>query len=62
MLAPIIEMKLPIRKDEEPMFLTGRTLLLIARVRGQVLFDIHGTPILADEYYKVSSDGIERID
>ena len=62
MLAEIIEFKLPMKRSEEPMFLTGRTLLLIARVRGQVLFDIHGTPILSDEYYKVSSDGIERID
>ena len=61
MLTNIIEMKLPVRKPEIH-YLTGRTLLLIARVRGQVLFDVTGTPVVESEFYECTHEGIKRVE
>ena len=44
-----------------PMYLTGRTLLIIASACDRVLFDTYGTPVLETEYYSVTSYGIERV-
>lgn len=54
----VIEMRLPL-SEAEVAYLTGRTLLTLAN--GRVLFDVHGTPVLADEFYEVTGRGIKRV-
>lgn len=44
-------------------FLYGKTLRLLAAEHDCfLLFDSDGTPVLEDEYYVVSKDGIRRVD
>jgi hypothetical protein len=58
-MGKVIEMKVTWLR--EPMYLTGETLLKIARPIGRVLFDTEGTPILREEFYEVSGEGIKRV-
>ena len=58
----IIEMRLPLAKTES-MYLTGRTLLAIAKIRDEhVLFDTDGAAVCAEEFYEVTSAGITRVE
>jgi hypothetical protein len=58
-MGKVIEMK--ITWEREPMWLTGETLLRIALPLGRVLFDTNGTPVLREEFYEVSGEGIKRV-
>jgi len=47
----------------ETMWLTGKTLRLLAAEKGCfLLFDKDGTPVLDQEFYSVTAEGIERIE
>lgn len=46
----------------EALYLTGKTLRLLAAEHDVfLLFDTDGTAVVNDEFYAVSSEGIERI-
>ena len=59
-MGEVIEMRLPLEQHEAA-YLTGRTLRIIAGIRGKVLFDTDGTPVLDDEFYEITSEGIKRV-
>jgi hypothetical protein len=49
--------------ESEVMYLTGKTLRLLAAEHGVLLlFDSDGTPVLNNEFYEVTKDGISRIE
>ena len=61
MVNNVIEMRLPLAKPES-MYLYGRTLLRIAKLRDEhVLFDTDGAAVCAEEFYEVTSAGIKRV-
>jgi hypothetical protein len=46
----------------EVLYLTGKTLRLLAADLDVLdLFDTDGTPVLNEEFYEVTAEGIERI-
>ena len=51
----------PIEGERCEMYLSGKTLLTIANACDRTLFDRDGTPVLASEYYQVTSEGISRV-
>jgi hypothetical protein len=49
--------------ETDMMFLYGKTLRLLAAEHDcYLIFDSDGTPVLEDEYYVVSKDGIRRVE
>jgi len=55
-------------KKREPrtvVYLYGRTIRILTRERGsdpERLFDTDGTPVLNDELYQITDNGIERVE
>jgi len=55
-------------KKREPrtvVYLYGRTIRILTRERGsdpERLFDTDGTPVLNDELYEITDNGIERVE
>lgn len=46
----------------EALFVTGKTLRLLAAERDCfLLFDRDGTPVLDEEFYEVTAEGIKRV-
>jgi len=57
----VIEMKRP---SEILMYLSGKTLRAVHLEMGgnpEYLFDTDGTPVLSEEFYEITSEGIKRV-